>query len=226
MKKYKAIIYVFFLFFILLGFEGCSRHNVVLPNENTNYNEPRNEKVGYEFQNNQDKVPIIVTTPPTVIIKEQPAPTHTNKVISTFSTRLLDTHKNRIYNLKLASSKINNYIVYPGTTFSFNKVVGKRDPAHGYKKARILIDGEKDEDIGGGICQLSSTLYNSVKKLNFIIVERHTHSGDVHYIPLGYDAAVNYSSMDFKFINIKSYPIKLTVSLKEGYLTVNVVKFK
>lgn len=149
-----------------------------------------------------------------------------NKLIGTFSTDILDKHKNRIANIKHAAKKINNYILIPGATFSFNKVVGKRVTEKGYKKATILIKGERTEAIGGGICQLSSTLYNAVRKLNLKIVERHTHSADVHYLPMGLDAAVNYNNKDFKFINTKSYPLQLKINVNKNKLTVSIYNHK
>ncbi|MBI6872112.1 VanW family protein [Clostridium aciditolerans] len=147
-----------------------------------------------------------------------------NKVLATFSTTILDSDENRVNNIRLASQKINGFVLKPGETFSFNKIVGKRDYNKGYKKAKVLVNGESNEGVGGGICQLSSTIYNAALKSGMQIIERHTHSGEVGYIPRGQDAAVSYGYKDLKFKNLNSYPVKFIVNIKNGKVYVSTIK--
>jgi vancomycin resistance protein YoaR len=208
-------------FSIPLFFIACNKSNDTTPIKKTdtqNNNSSENKQIGIQEQlGPQNKVPFIDTTPvPKVIIPP--------KVISSFATVLLDQHKNRIDNIKLASQEINNYTLIPGGTFSFNGIVGKRGEGIGYKKAKILVEGEREVAIGGGICQLSSTIYQAAKKLNLKIIERHSHSADVHYIPIGEDAAVNYKNKDLKFINNKDYSIQFKIRIKKGKLIVTILK--
>ena len=114
----------------------------------------------------------------------------------------------------------------PGKEFSYNKVVGERTTKNGFKEAIIYADGELDYGIGGGICQISSTLYNSVLLANLEIVERKNHSMTVSYLPIGCDATVSYGSVDFKFKNSRSYPIKISATVNTGVITISVCGIK
>lgn len=147
-----------------------------------------------------------------------------NKVLASFNTEILDSDPNRVNNIRLASKKINGFILKPGETFSFNEVVGKRESKAGYKSAKVLVNGESSEDVGGGICQLSSTIYNSALKLGMEITERHAHSGDVCYVPKGKDAAVSYGYKDLKVKNTKDYSVKFVVSVRNGRVYVSMLK--
>lgn len=144
--------------------------------------------------------------------------------IGSYSTILLDKDPDRINNISIAANEIDGYIVQPNEVFSFNAVVGKRKAEKGYEKARILVKGKGKKGIGGGICQLSSTLYNAVDKAGLKVIERHSHSKDVHYVPKGRDAAVSYKSQDFKFRNTKSYPIKIKASIDNKKVYVSIYK--
>lgn len=156
---------------------------------------------------------------------EQPkSQNNENKMLASFSTTILDSDENRVNNIRLASQKINGFVLKPGETFSFNKIVGKRDYNKGYKKAKVLVNGESNEGVGGGICQLSSTIYNAALKSGMQIIERHTHSGEVGYIPRGQDAAVSYGYKDLKFKNLNNYPVKFIVSIKNGKVYVSTIK--
>lgn len=140
--------------------------------------------------------------------------------ISTFSTKYDITNTNRATNLEIAVNKINGIVVTPGETFSFNKIVGERSTKAGFKEAIIYSDGELDYGIGGGICQISSNLYYSVLLANLDIVERKNHSMTVNYLPMGCDATVSYGSVDFKFKNSRSYPIRIDASINTGVITI------
>ena len=112
-------------------------------------------------------------------------------------------------NLKLALECIDGVILAPGDTFSFDKTLGERTAEKGYKSAKVFSGGKIIDAIGGGICQVSSTLYNAVLRSNLDVLERHNHSFIVTYMPAGYDAAVAYQAIDFKFKNSTNWPIKI-----------------
>ncbi|WHX98800.1 VanW family protein [Neobacillus sp. DY30] len=127
--------------------------------------------------------------------------------IGRYITSFNPSNKKRSTNIKLAVEAINNHVVFPGETFSFNKVVGKRTTEKGYEKAKVIVRGEYAEDIGGGICQVSSTLFNAVDSAGLKIVQRFSHSRHVPYIPPGRDATVSWYGPDFEFKNMYNQPI-------------------
>lgn len=138
-------------------------------------------------------------------------------VLSTFSTQFsTDTqnNKNRGENIRIAVEKINGKLLAPGEIFSFNDVVGERTEEAGYKEANAYIGGKVVPSAGGGICQVSTTLYNAVLPLGLGIVERTNHMFTVAYVPLGMDAAVAYGQVDLKFKNTTNWPIKI-----QGWVT-------
>lgn len=146
--------------------------------------------------------------------------------ISSFPTKYDATNTNRATNLILACEKINGTVLQPGEVFSFNKVVGERTTKNGFKDAIIYSDGELDYGIGGGICQISSTLYNAVLFANLDIVERKNHSMTVNYVPIGQDATVSYGSIDFQFKNSRNYPIKIVATANSGIITISIYGVK
>lgn len=148
---------------------------------------------------------------------------YVNKVIASYSTSLGGSTANRIANVALAASKINGYVLNPGKRFSYNKVVGPRTAATGFKMAHVYVGNEVVDGIGGGICQVSSTLYNAVIMADLKIVSRTNHSMPVSYVPLGRDATVSYGSIDFVFENDKSYPVSIKAAVNGMTLTVSIV---
>jgi vancomycin resistance protein YoaR len=123
---------------------------------------------------------------------------------------------NRKTNIILASNKINGTVLNPGDIFSFNKIVGPRTAEFGFQGANSYIGGEIVESTGGGICQVSSTLYNAVFLSNLRVMERYHHMFTVGYVPLGQDAAVAYdANVDFRFQNTSSFPIRLVCWVSE-----------
>lgn len=129
-------------------------------------------------------------------------------------------NKDRTTNLKIASKKINGTIIQPGETFDFNKVVGSRTAAKGYKKAHVFT-GENSTTMGlaGGICQVASTVFNTALISNVKIVERHQHSQRVSYVPLGRDAAISGNVQNFRWKNNTKYAIKIKMTVKGGKIT-------
>jgi len=137
-------------------------------------------------------------------------------LLSTFSTKYSASNKSRTTNLILAANKINGTVLMPGETFSYNKVVGARTIAAGYKEAPIYVSGRVENGLGGGICQIASTLYDAAIYANLEIVERSNHQFVPSYIGASRDATVVYGSIDFKFKNNRDYPIKITCSVSGG----------
>ncbi|MBR3934248.1 MAG: VanW family protein [Clostridia bacterium] len=147
---------------------------------------------------------------------------YTDTIIATYSTNYASGSENRKTNIHLASDKINGLVLNPGDTFSFNSVVGPRSLENGYKTAQSYSGSKVVEDLGGGICQVSSTLYNAAVFADLEIVSRTNHTMPVSYTPLGRDATVSYNSIDFKFKNNKNTPVKLEILYNGATLTVNV----
>ncbi|CAH0347109.1 VanW family protein [Bacillus sp. CECT 9360] len=143
-------------------------------------------------------------------------------------------NKERSQNISLAIEAINNHVIFPGETFSFNKVVGNRTSGKGYLRAPIIIKGELSEGIGGGICQVSSTLFNAIDRAGLQIVERYSHSRRVPYVPNGRDATVSWYGPDFRFKNEYNQPILIQAKKQGGSVSIliyssdaiNVVKRK
>lgn len=146
--------------------------------------------------------------------------------LATFSTRYDATNITRTTNLKIAVNKINGVVVMPGEIFSYNKTLGKRTSEAGYKDAAGYSGGKVVQMIGGGICQISSTLYDAVVYANLEIVERHNHAFTTSYVGAGKDATVVYGSLDFQFKNSRSYPIKIESYIQNGIATVNIYGIK
>ena len=142
--------------------------------------------------------------------------------LASYSSSYATSNSNRCTNISLASSKINGLVLMPGDVFSFNGTVGKRTPQAGFKVAGVYVAGQVTSDYGGGICQVSSTLYNAVLRANLEIVERTNHQFDVGYVPIGTDATVSWGAPDFTFKNSRSYPIKISISNYNKRITVTI----
>ena len=147
-------------------------------------------------------------------------------LLATYSTRYDGGDVSRTTNLRIACQKINDKVVLPGETFSYNKTLGERTAAAGYKNAKVYENGQVVDGIGGGICQISSTLYNSVLMSNLDIVERRNHQFITSYTPAGRDATVVYGMTDFKFKNTRTYAIKIKASCSNGVATVSIYGIK
>lgn len=126
-------------------------------------------------------------------------------------------------NVNLSATAINSYVMNTGDIFSYNGVVGQRTTARGYKPAPAYVKGETVDEIGGGICQTSSTLYLACLRANLEITERYAHRYIPTYITPGMDATVSWGGPDYKFTNNTSYPIKIVTEYTGGYLTVRVL---
>lgn len=138
--------------------------------------------------------------------------------LSTFSTNYVN-NPSRTTNLRIAARKINGTILMPGEKFSFNEVVGERTIAAGYKNAAIFVNGQVEDGLAGGICQISSTLYDAVVGANLQVTERHNHSLLTSYLAGGKDATVVWGRYDFQFVNNREYPIKIEMAVQNGVAT-------
>lgn len=146
--------------------------------------------------------------------------------LSRYSTRYDASNRDRSTNLELSAKKINGTVLLPGEEFSYNKVVGKRTIENGYKNAAVFSNGRVEDGLGGGICQISTTLYNAVLLANLEITERRNHSFVTSYEDPGRDATVVYGVQDFKFKNSRKYPVKIEASVKNGVATMTVMGIK
>ncbi|MGE5704670.1 MAG: VanW family protein [Clostridia bacterium] len=147
------------------------------------------------------------------------------KQIGQYTTYFSTTNKGRVTNIALSAKAIHNFVVFPGEIFSFNKAVGMRTREKGYKEAPVIVKGELSEGIGGGICQVSSTLFNAVDRAGLHIVQRYSHSRQVPYVPPGRDATVSWYGPDFRFQNKYPYPILIQTYSQNGHVTVTVHSF-
>lgn len=131
-------------------------------------------------------------------------------VIGLYYTSMEGSPENRIHNIKKAVKKINGEKIKPGEFFSFNQEVGNSNLAEdGWKEANVIADGQLTEGYGGGICQVSSTLFNAVQEAQLPIQERHSHSKTVGYVPVGQDATIAYGLLDFRFSNPYDHSLKI-----------------
>lgn len=153
-------------------------------------------------------------------------PEENNKTLSDFSTRLPKDTKARYSNIELACTTLNDTIVKAGDTFSLWNTLGCPTKEKGYQKAKAFTsDGKVKKSYGGGICQVSTTIYNAVLKIDELEVkERHEHSRDVVYIKDGKDAAVSYKSADLKFKNTLDYDIKLKTEVINNKIKITIEK--
>lgn len=173
----------------------------------------------YDGESRTIEIPKLNTYPR--VNSELLAEIHENK-IGNYVTYYDEDNLERSHNISLSTLAINNYVVFPGEEFSFNKAVGERTIEKGYKKAPVIVKGELAEDIGGGICQVSSTLFNAVNLKGIQMVERYSHSRAVPYVPPGKDATVSWWGPDFVFKNNYNQPILIRATSKDGKMEINI----
>lgn len=140
-------------------------------------------------------------------------------VIGQFTTHFDAGNTSRCSNIALAAKLLDGRIMMPGDTFGFNDTLGERTKAKGFKEAGVYVSGRHDIDVGGGICQVSTTLYNSVLQAGLKVLTRSSHSLPVAYVPLGQDATVSFPLPDFKFQNNLAEPIAISTEYHPGKLT-------
>ena len=149
-----------------------------------------------------------------------------NDLLGVYTTQFNAANKNRSQNIILSSNAINGTVLMPNDVFSFNDRVGPRSRDRGYLDAPVIFKGELVEGLGGGVCQVSSTIYNSVLMSNLKIVERVNHSIPSTYVPKGLDATVSYGVLDFKFQNTLSQPVYIESNVHGNQLTIKIYGLK
>jgi len=220
-NKNETIIVIVFtiILVVILGIIVYTAFRSTNTLENNSQNQ---EKVG-QNSNSSNSVPqknIVVTdksTEPTT--SNAPIPVETQ--IAYFSSNIYDHDLNRVFNIELAIKKINGIIVKKGEIFSFNDTVGAMGEKEGFKEAiGFDTNGKKIKMFGGGMCQISSTIYNAALISNLEIVERHPHSRRVYYVPKDKDATVYYGSLDLKFKNNTDNDIKIIATSTNSNVTI------
>ncbi len=162
-----------------------------------------------------------------MVVKEAPPHISENDLknmgeISSFTTWYNANQINRSHNLVLATRALNAIMLKPGEVFSFNQTVGRLSYEKGYRNAMVIIGDRFVEGLGGGLCQVSSTLYNACLLAGLKIVERHNHNLAVAYVPLGQDATVAHGSKDFRFQNNLNEPIYIWANAGNGKVTMKI----
>ena len=210
MKKYILPIIVLIAFIILIAYFYFNKFNL---NDAIDYTANR---LSVELKNNTALNNDVSNEP--VIVEEE---------IYSFSTKIIDEDDASDTNIRITCNAINGTIIKNGEEFSFNKVAGNPTPDRGYKKAGVFIDGELKKGYGGGNCQVSTTIYNAVNKIDGVnITERHEHEKEVGYIKMGRDSTVVYDNLDLKFENNTGYDIKLYTELSDNKVKVKVNRLK
>ena len=143
-------------------------------------------------------------------------------VLGEYTTKFSTEPKSRNENISHAAKTLNGIVVEPGGVFSYNAAIGPTTKQNGYKRARIFVRGKKAYGYGGGVCQVSSTLYNAAAAADMEILERHNHSLPVEYVPKGKDAATSYGGIDLKFKNTRSYPVEIETKVTDNSVTVQI----
>lgn len=217
MKKNKWI--VVFIIFLLIAIGVGIYLYYTKSNKNNNYTAEKTSSSN-EIDNNSDSTYENTNTAPLETIKEE--------TISSFSTKLYSKDTSRQNNIKITCNTLNNTIVNSGETFSFCQTVGQATTSKGYEKADIYDkNGNKKQGLGGGNCQVSTTLYNAVLAVpSLVVTERHEHSNNVPYVKKGLDAAVAYGSYDFKFRNSLTNGIKILASTDDNYVYISLIELK
>ena len=142
--------------------------------------------------------------------------------ISSFTTNYSSSDYSRSTNIQIATKSINNRLLMPGQSFSFNETVGQRTAERGYQMAPVIVGTKVDSDFGGGICQVSTTLYNAIIRANISSTERTHHTLPSHYIGPAMDATVDWGNLDYKFTNTLTYPVYIQAYTENKNIYFNV----
>ena len=193
---------------------------MIYPETNGISFEIENAKTIIAEEKEEYEIPLIITKPAkrTKDLGKEAFP----ELIATYSTKYNPGLVDRTTNLRIAANKINGTVLLPNEEFSYNKIVGKRTAEAGFKKAAVYSGGKVVDGIGGGICQITSTLYDAVVIANLNVTVRRNHQFVPGYSGAGKDATVVWGAQDFKFINSRKYPVRITATVEGGTATVQV----
>ena len=181
------------------------------------------EHVISQISDGGPEIEIPYTVAPAGVTAKQLGEKLFNAKLASYTTRYNAGQVNRSANIANAAGRINGKILMPGETFSFNETVGKRTIANGFKTAPEYQNGQTVDGIGGGTCQVSTTVYSAALYADLEIVKRSNHSMSVSYVPLGQDATVTDGGIDLKIKNNTSYPVRIDTSVGKGSITVTFV---
>ena len=217
----KKVLIVIVLALAILGI-GIFMWNTYFSNQNSS-EDYQAERTSTENNNTDDTNTSDDNTNTT---QEPPAPTIVEEGIGSYSTKIFNPDSARQNNINITCSQLNETVVANGATFSFCETVGPSTTAEGYQKADVFdAKGNKKKGLGGGNCQISTTLYNAVLNTPGLeVTERHKHSNYVPYIQSGLDAAVAYGSYDLKFVNQTGSDIKIKASSNGQSVDITLVK--
>lgn len=224
-----------FILLIILGLAGVGigiyffNRNTSSQNNNQSYNSARLSTNTAENNNTEDSNTVTEDNQNDVSTQhaENESTSQTETQISEFSTKIYTKDDERQNNINITCSSLNDTYVESGDTFSFCNTVGKATTSKGYEKADVFKDGEVIQALGGGNCQVSTTLYNAVLEVDGLdVTERHKHSNSVPYIKNGKDAAVSYGTYDFKFKNNTGNKIKISASCDSDYVYIKLFKLE
>ena len=229
----KKLCFIFLLAIPLVVLAGCNTVSKNDNNVNQNLQVGRTGSVSNEQSVNENNNTVPENETDQNIVQE-PQPTEppaksepVETVLAEFSTTIKSRASNRLNNIQITCSKLNETTVESGKSFSFCQTVGKATEEKGYKKADVIVDKQVTQALGGGNCQVSSTLYNAILKVSdFKVTERHPHGKKVNYVPEGKDAAVSYGSKDLKFVNNTSNTIKIYASTDNKKVSIKIVSVK
>lgn len=229
MKKTSIFLLLPIILFLLAGCSNNENNNEALGQgnqSNTQNSVAKRITVPLDTNNSTNNIANTANITNSTIDTQPAEPSEVE--LSSFSTDILTSDPNRNNNIRLTCSVLNEHIVAPGETFSFTDLVGKSTYDKGYKQANVISnDGETIKGLGGGNCQVSSTLYNAVAAVPELeVIERHNHGAEVYYVPIGQDAAVAHGSIDFKFKNNLSSNIKIYASSDDKTVTTSISKVK
>ena len=237
MKHLKLAIIIF----STLILSACTPSTQNITGENLDYNDtninPQTERlsnISESNSNNTTRFPVggkYISGDESLNIMNNPKTTELDiefpnkELVGSYSSKVYTKTEDRQKNLRIVCEKLTGTILKPNEEFSYNATCGPYNKENGFGKATVFLgDGTEKQDYGGGVCQLSSTLYNAIRHLDIEITERHNHSKKVYYVPDGQDATVSYGNLDFKFKNIGSYTLLIEASSSSEAVNVNIYK--
>ena len=227
-SKNYSILYIIIFIIIVAILVFVFKDNLFGQKENQNYNSTTNTSRLAQNSNvlgNTEELNKVNNRIENVLSNVEASPAVKEEEIASYSTKVSGSTSNRLTNIRITCEKLNGTTVNTGDTFSFCEITGPSTAEEGYKEATMFLNGKEVQSLGGGNCQISSTLYNAVLDVpNLKVIERHEHGKDVSYVPDGKDAAVSYGSIDFMFKNNTDNNIKLYFETDDVTLTVKIVK--
>lgn len=216
----KKTIIVFIIFVVAFGIGIWCYNSIKKENVNSLQVQKDTNSSNYQAEKSSTNANTESNANKSAVIKKETE-------IAIFSTKIYNKDEERQNNIGITCRTLSTKEVKPGEIFSFCDTIGKSTSAKGYLEADIYVDGKKEKGLGGGNCQVSTTLYNAVLKVPELeVLERHKHSGHVPYIQEGRDAAVSYGAYDFKFKNNSNNVIKIVMENTADNITAKIIKIE